>query len=87
MTSTRYVVADGDADLSKLAATYVRQPDGQFVRRPGCRGARLQPQGLGAKPGAFGLVSTLDDYARFARMLLNKRRPNSAHPSSPRPCA
>ncbi|MFO1225924.1 serine hydrolase domain-containing protein [Roseateles sp.] len=72
MTSTRYVVADGDADLGKLAATYVRQPDGQFVRRPDAEAHAFNRKDWAQKPGAFGLVSTLDDYAQFARMLLNE---------------
>jgi CubicO group peptidase (beta-lactamase class C family) len=72
MKSTRYVVADGDADLGKLAATYVRQPGGQLLRQPDTQAHAFNRKDWAQKPGASGLVSTLDDYAQFALMLLNE---------------
>ncbi|MBL8550094.1 MAG: beta-lactamase family protein [Hyphomonadaceae bacterium] len=53
----------------RLAATYDRAEDGVFTRH---RGARTIVTDRHVKPrGGFGLVSTLDDYMRFARMLLH----------------
>ncbi len=58
-----------DERLSRLAALY-RKTDGKLVRDPDASTRRLNFQNNRLTPGGFGLASTLDDYMRFARMLL-----------------
>jgi CubicO group peptidase (beta-lactamase class C family) len=55
----------------RLAATYFKGPDGKLQRQPDevIRRANFTPRKL--TMGGAGLVSSLDDYMRFARMLLN----------------
>jgi CubicO group peptidase (beta-lactamase class C family) len=71
MTSTRYTILPTDADRPKLAAMYTRNDDGSFTRQPDEQAYEFNGQAWPLKPGNFGLVSTLDDYMKFARMLLN----------------
>jgi CubicO group peptidase (beta-lactamase class C family) len=67
MHETAYVVPA--AQRARLAAVYELK-DGAFVRI-GDEAAFANVTRAGAlTPGGYGLVSTLDDYARFARMLL-----------------
>ena len=70
MNSTRYTILPSDADRPKLAATYIRNDDGTFSREPDEAAFKFNGQDWPLKPGNFGLVSTLDDYMKFARMLL-----------------
>ena len=70
MNSTRYTILPTDADRPKLAATYIRADDGTFTREPDEEAFKFNGQDWPLKPGNFGLVSTLDDYMKFARMLL-----------------
>lgn len=68
MTDTGYRVRPGLQD--RLAVLYERRPDGSFGLAP----AELAAFNTGdtpLTPGGWGLVSTLDDYMQFARMLLN----------------
>lgn len=69
MSDTRYVVSVEDRE--RLAVVYVRSDEGAFS--PLTEGAvvRVNEEGTPLKPGGWGLVSTLDDYMRFSRMLLN----------------
>ena len=60
-----------DARLPRFAAMNVKQ-DGKLVQRPAADAQALNFRDHALTPGGFGLASTLDDYARFARMLLNK---------------
>jgi CubicO group peptidase (beta-lactamase class C family) len=69
MTHTGYYVAPQDRD--RMAAIYDWQPDGSFVRQPDDSDFKLNYGHWALTPGAYGLVSTLDDYSRFTRMLLN----------------
>lgn len=71
MSHTRYTVLPTDPDRAKLAAMYRRQDDGSFIREPDAEAYEFNGQDWPLKPGNFGLVSTLDDYMNFARMLLN----------------
>ncbi|RZJ13401.1 MAG: class A beta-lactamase-related serine hydrolase [Rubrivivax sp.] len=71
MTSTRFHVAPGDADRARFAPTYSRQPDGRFQRVPDAQAHFYNDTDWRLRTGTFGLVSTLDDYMRFARMLLD----------------
>lgn len=70
MTDTRYVVPSEDRD--RLAVLYARNDDGTFapLEAPGL--LRVNEEETALKPGGWGLVSTLDDYMRFSRMLLNE---------------
>ena len=69
MTHTGYYVAPQDRD--RMAAIYDRQPDGSFVRQPDDEDFAFNYGHWPLTPGAYGLVSTLDDYSRFTRMLVN----------------
>ena len=69
MTHTHYVIPE--ADQSKLAALYFRNSDGKLNRIPDEEANAFNTQDWPMKPGGWGLVSTLDDYMRFAQMLVN----------------
>jgi CubicO group peptidase (beta-lactamase class C family) len=69
MSNTGYVVAE--SNRARFAASYNRSDAGVLTRQPD------QPNSFNSKswplkPGGFGLTSTLDDYMKFARMLVNK---------------
>jgi CubicO group peptidase (beta-lactamase class C family) len=70
MTTTRYTILPTDADRSRLAAMYTRNDDGSFTRQSDEAAYGFNSADWPYKPGSFGLVSTLDDYMKFARMLL-----------------
>jgi CubicO group peptidase (beta-lactamase class C family) len=70
MTDTQYTLRPDQRE--RLTAIYERQTDGSFVRLPDNSGpAGFNLRELPLTPGGWGLTSTLDDYMRFARMLLN----------------
>lgn len=69
MTDTRYVVPE--ADMPRFAANY-RRGDGPLVRIPDEQANAFNSKDWPLKPGGYGLTSTLDDYMRFARMLVNE---------------
>jgi CubicO group peptidase (beta-lactamase class C family) len=69
MGDTRYVVRE--SDLRRFAAMYNRTAAGALVRAPDSTAKAFNTRKWPLTPGAFGLTSTLDDYMRFARMLLN----------------
>jgi CubicO group peptidase (beta-lactamase class C family) len=69
MGDTRYVVRE--SDLRRFAAMYNRNAAGALVRAPDSTARAFNLRKWPLTPGAFGLTSTLDDYMRFARMLLN----------------
>jgi CubicO group peptidase (beta-lactamase class C family) len=70
MTSTRFTILPTDADRARLAAMYTRNDDGSFTRQSDEEAYEFNGRDWPLKPGNFGLVSTLDDYMKFARMLL-----------------
>ncbi len=70
MAQTRYVVPEGDRD--RLAALYRRSDDGTLARVPDEQAHAFNTRDWALTPGGFGLTSTLDDYMRFARMLVNE---------------
>jgi CubicO group peptidase (beta-lactamase class C family) len=72
MTSTRYTILPTDPDRSRLAAIYTRAPDGTLTRQPDEEAYGFNGQAWPLKPGSFGLVSTIDDYMKFTRMLLGQ---------------
>lgn len=56
--------------LPRLAATYIKQ-DGRFVRQADEVTRRVNFPGAKLTMGGAGIVAPIDDYMRFARMLLN----------------
>lgn len=70
MSHTRYVVPQ--SDWSRLAALYNRSEEGKLVRQP--QEQDFNHRDFPLKPGGWGLTSTLDDYMKFARMLVNRGR-------------
>jgi CubicO group peptidase (beta-lactamase class C family) len=70
MTNTRYVVAEGDRP--RFAALYDRSDDKTLNRVPDERANGFNTKDWALKPGGWGLTSTLDDYMKFAQMLVNK---------------
>ena len=69
MRETRYLVPE--ADRARFAALYSRNAAGALVRAPDSTAKAFNTKPWALEPGAFGFTSTLDDYLRFARMLLN----------------
>ncbi|HEV2598793.1 serine hydrolase domain-containing protein [Sphingopyxis sp.] len=59
-----------DARLPRFAAMNVKT-DGKLVQQDPAAARKLNFEDHALTPGGFGLASTLDDYSRFARMLLN----------------
>jgi CubicO group peptidase (beta-lactamase class C family) len=70
MQSVRYTILPTDADRPQLAALYTRNDDGSFTRQGEEEAYKFNGQAWPLKPGSFGLVATIDDYMKFARMLL-----------------
>lgn len=60
-----------DARMPRFAAMNLKK-DGVLGQMPDADARRLNFQDHALTPGGFGLASTLDDYQRFARMLLNQ---------------
>lgn len=69
MTHTGLYVAP--ENQSKLAALYDWNADGMPVRQPDEKAFRFNTHHWPLTPGGYGLTSTLGDYTRFARMMLN----------------
>jgi CubicO group peptidase (beta-lactamase class C family) len=69
MRETRYLVPE--ADRARFAALYQRNAAGALARVPDSTARAFHTKTWALEPGASGLTSTLDDYLRFARMLLN----------------
>ena len=69
MKDTRYVLRL--QDWPRMAALYRRSDDGAMTRIPDAEAYKLNGRDTARKPGSWGLVSTLDDYMRFARMLVD----------------
>ncbi|MCE7862097.1 MAG: class A beta-lactamase-related serine hydrolase [Bacteroidetes bacterium CHB5] len=68
MSSTKYV----PEDMGLLAAMYVRQQDGTLNRMADSLANSFNGKTWPLKPGGYGLTSNIDDYMRFARMLVNE---------------
>jgi CubicO group peptidase (beta-lactamase class C family) len=68
MKSTRYV----PVDTARFAAVYRKGEDGKLERQPNKDANIFNGKEWPLKPGGFGLTSTVDDYQRFARMLVNE---------------
>ena len=70
MNNTRYVVPP--SDMKRLAAMYNRSNDGKLIRQPDAQANAFNSKEWPLKPGGAGLTSTIDDYMKFAQMLVNK---------------
>jgi CubicO group peptidase (beta-lactamase class C family) len=70
MRDTAYLVPS--EKRARLAAMYTRTDDGAMVRMADEPALGFNTREQVLKPGGYGLVSALDDYMRFARMLLNE---------------
>lgn len=70
MEETRYFVPEGDRD--RMAALYNRSNEGVLTRVPDERAFAFNTNHWALTPGGFGFTSTLDDYMRFAQMLVNE---------------
>jgi CubicO group peptidase (beta-lactamase class C family) len=69
MRATRYVVPE--RDRARFAAIYNRSDAGVLSRAPDELAFAFNTRPWPLTPGSYGLTSTLDDYMRFARMLVN----------------
>ncbi len=69
MTHTSFFVPPEQRD--KLAAMYDWKTNGVFERQPDKKAFEFNTAHWPLTPGSYGLTSTIDDYSRFARMLLN----------------
>lgn len=70
MSRTRMRLQAGDADRAQMAALY-RREGAQLHRVPEAEALGYHLRDWPLERGGSGLLSTLDDYLRFARMLLN----------------
>lgn len=75
MKNTRYVVPE--SDRKRFAAMYRRSDDGVLTRIPDAQANGFNTKEWPLKPGGFGLTSTLDDYMKFAQMLVNEGKSGS----------
>jgi len=70
MTHTRYVVPENE--LIRFAALYNLSESGVLSRVPEEQANSFNTKDWPLKPGGWGLTSTLDDYMKFAQMLVHK---------------
>jgi len=71
MSTIRYTILPTDADRPNLAAIYTRNDDGSFTRQGDEEAYKFNGAAWPLKPGSYGFVSNIDDYMKFARMLVN----------------
>ncbi|MEZ5954684.1 MAG: serine hydrolase domain-containing protein [Hyphomonas sp.] len=70
MSETDYYVPE--SERGRLAQVYEVKDDGTLVPDPSNdQGMQLPYARYRMSPGGYGIVTTIDDYMRFARMLLN----------------
>ncbi|MBO9684793.1 MAG: beta-lactamase family protein [Flavisolibacter sp.] len=70
MTHTGYYVPE--SKRKHFAAVYNRSNEGVFTRMPDSSANLMNTQHWTLKQGGLGLTSTLDDYMKFAQMLVHK---------------
>lgn len=70
MNETRYFVPEGDRD--RMSAMYRRSEDGALSQVPDSVAHAFNTKQWAMTPGGYGLTSTLDDYMKFAQMLVNE---------------
>jgi CubicO group peptidase (beta-lactamase class C family) len=83
MSTTRFTILPTDADRPRLAAMYTRNEDGSFTRQTDEEAYRFNSASWPLKPGSYGLVSTIDDYMKFALMLQGGGKLNRARVLKP----
>lgn len=76
MVNTRYYVPENDR--RRFAANYRRSESGALARIPDEEADASYIKEWPLKAGGSGLTSTLDDYMRFARMLVNEGKVDDA---------
>ncbi|MGQ8366891.1 serine hydrolase domain-containing protein [Glaciecola sp. 1036] len=69
MNTIGYKVAD--ANMTRFSPLYNLSEQGILTQIPETEGA-INVSDVNLTPGGWGLTSTIDDYARFARMLVNQ---------------
>ena len=74
MNETRYVVPE--ADQKRFSALFTRDESGKLQKIENDF-ADFNNQDWKLKPGGFGLTSTIDDYMKFAQMLVNEGTSNN----------
>lgn len=72
MTNTWFTIPE--SEQKRLSALYTRTDDGRLNRMPDAGANFMHTKEHVLKPGGWGLSSTLDDYMKFAQMLVNKGR-------------
>lgn len=70
MTDTAFFVREDQYD--RFADVYVNAPDGSGFAPAQAPGFQFRKETIAFEGGGHGLVSTMDDYARFAEMLVNE---------------
>ncbi|MDN3203946.1 serine hydrolase domain-containing protein [Algoriphagus sediminis] len=70
LDETKYYLPEDERD--RLAVAYTRTGEGQLEPTPDSIANRFNFNKWPLTPGGFGLVSTIDDYMTFARMLARK---------------
>lgn len=70
MTDTRYVVPEDDR--YRMSSAYRKTEMGELNQSPNEEAHAFNYKKWPLTPGGWGLTSTLDDYMRFARMLVNE---------------
>ena len=70
MNETQYVVPETLKD--RMSALYRRDENSKLIRLPDDQAFAFNYEKWPLTPGGFGLTSTLDDYMKFAQMLVNK---------------
>jgi CubicO group peptidase (beta-lactamase class C family) len=76
MTHTGYYVPQ--SERKNFAAVYNRSNDGKLTRMPDSSANLLNTKEWPLKQGGLGLTSTIDDYMKFAQMLVHKGQLNGA---------
>ncbi|OOG72288.1 serine hydrolase [Algoriphagus sp. A40] len=70
MDETRYFVLESDRD--RMSAMYRKGEDGSLSQVPDSIAHAFNTKEWALTPGGFGLTSTVDDYMKFAQMLVNE---------------
>ena len=74
MAHTGYYVPE--SERKHFAAVYNRSKEGVLIRMPDSSANRLNTKHWALKQGGLGLTSTIDDYMKFAQMLVHKGQSN-----------
>lgn len=81
MKDSRYALRQDD--WPRMAALYRRSDDGVMTRIADAEAWKINGRDTARKPGGWGLVSMLDDYMRFARMLVGEGQLDGARVLQP----